>query len=325
MAPRVVGQNPVTKDPGGGILPGWVDMGIVPGSPGLRAFVGGAEHAPPMMLIHGLGQCVADWPTTLVSRLTTDFRVIAFDNRDAGCSDRFEQAGAPPLFRLWLGQLVGMRLAAPAYSLADMADDAFRVCDHFAIDQIHIVGVSMGGMIAQRMALAADNRIASLTLIMSSSGATDLPSPLAHIEKLMRNDTGQVTLDVALANAITLREALAVALTAVDRAELRERIARSLRYGWRSGDGVTRQFAAIFDDQSRAAALSAIGTPALVIHGTLDPLVPVAHGRDLAERLSARFENLPTMGHEITASLGQPIARLIADHAHATINNSKRS
>lgn len=296
--------------------PCWSVTRTVSGSVPIQAYVAGDDDAPPLLLVHGLGQCVTDWPTELIDALATIFRVIAIDNRDVGRSGHLDRHGSPPLLRLWLGQKLGVRLARPIYRIHDMANDVVRVCDDFGLGAVHCVGASMGGMVVQRMALQAPSRVSSLSLIMSSSGAPGLPSAEPIIERMMRADAGpQRSAQEAIDAATKLRAALAVVLSASDRAELASRVARSVDYGWPSGEGVARQFAAIFDDQSRASEISAITAPALVIHGSLDPLLPPEHGLDLAERLSARFEEIANMGHEITASLAEPLAGSIIAHA----------
>lgn len=298
------------------VLPeGWAEAVKVNGPVPMQVYASGPRDAPALLLIHGLGQCVTDWPVALVSRLSKSFRVVAFDNRDVGRSARLDHFGTPPLLRLWLGKQCGFRLARPAYTIADMARDALRVCETMDIGRVHCVGASMGGMVAQRLALLAPQRVASLALIMSSSGAPDLPKPVPAIQRMMRAGGGaNVSLRDAAAATTRLREALATELSACDREELSRRVYLSVAYGWPVGDGVARQFAAIFDDYARADEICTLDVPTLVVHGTKDPLLPIAHGRDLAARLGASFEEFPSMGHEITASVSTRLADLIIAH-----------
>jgi len=258
----------------------------------------------PVLLIHGLGQTLYDWPTAFVDGLTgAGCRVIRFDNRDVGRSPRFDQLGAPPLLRLWLCSTLRLpQWVKPPYSVADMAADAVALLDALNIPAAHLVGASMGGMIAQHIALTHPQRVRSLTLIMSSSGAPGLPSPRDDVQRaLSGREPGD--LPAAIASALAFRRLIAGALQADDLAELEQRVTRSTTYGWPGGTGVARQYAAILADRKRWQQLERITARCLVVHGECDPLLPIAHGRDAAARIAgSRFLPLATMGHEITPS-----------------------
>lgn len=144
---------------------------------------GTQAERPVVLLISGLGLQLTDWPPALVQGLQdAGFRVVRFDNRDAGLSTHLDALGVPNLLWVGLQHRLGLK-PRPPYTLEDMARDALGVLDALGIARAHVVGMSMGGMIAQRVALLAPERVLSLTSIMSSSGARGLPGPDSRILK----------------------------------------------------------------------------------------------------------------------------------------------
>ena len=143
------------------------------------------ESRPTVLLIMGLGMQLVAWPPDLVQALVeAGYRVVRHDNRDVGLSHRFEAHGKPKMIWQSLRYKLGLTPRA-SYSLSDMAADSVGVLDALGIDQAHVVGVSMGGMIAQRVALAAPARVLSLTSIMSTSGAKRLPNPKPEVMRAL--------------------------------------------------------------------------------------------------------------------------------------------
>lgn len=279
---------------------------------------GARSAGAPIVLIHGLGQTLADWPDVFIEGLTAGGRqVLRFDNRDIGRSSRLEALGAPPLARLWLAAMLRTPpLARPPYRLADMAADAMGLLDALGVEAAHLVGASMGGMIAQRIACARPERVVSLTLVMSSSGAPGLPGPGREIREEMSRSGGSGDLQAATERALRLRRLLAGELAPSDSAELEERVARSSAYGGPDALGSARQYAAILADRARYRLLPKISSPTLVVHGARDRLLPPAHGADIAARVpGARLIVDPTMGHEISKSGGARLAGIVLTHA----------
>lgn len=270
---------------------------------------GGSTDDVPVLLIHGLGQTLQDWPSTFVTGLAgTGRRVIRFDNRDVGRSPRYDWLGAPPLLRLWLCSTLRLpQWVRPPYTVADMASDAVALLDALSIPVVHLVGASMGGMIAQHIAVTHPHRVRSLTLIMSSSGAPGLPPPRGDVQRALSGREPD-NLQAAIASAYAFRGLIAGPLSADDLTELEQRVAHSTSYGWPNRAGVARQYAAILADRRRYRLLGQIKARCLVIHGEQDPLLPIAHGRDAAARIAgSRFVPLAVMAHEITPSLSASI------------------
>jgi pimeloyl-ACP methyl ester carboxylesterase len=277
---------------------------------------------PPVLLIMGLGMQLVAWPPALVQSLVdAGYRVIRFDNRDIGLSHFFDTLPTPNLFWAGLKHSLGLRITPP-YSLHDMALDALGVLDALGINQAHVVGASMGGMIAQRVALAAPGRVRSLTSIMSSSGARKLPQAQPRVMRaLLSRPKGQ---DAA---AITEHVAHFFGLIGspgfpTDPQMLRERIGAGVARSYHP-EGTVRQMVAVAADSTRAEALRSLRCPTLVLHGKADPLVPYAHGQDTAKRIAgANLVGIEGMGHDfapgvVTTLVPHLLAFLSsAHHAH---------
>ncbi|WP_295798422.1 alpha/beta hydrolase [uncultured Microbulbifer sp.] len=259
----------------------------------------GSADAEPVLLIMGLGAQMLHWGDTLVQGLLdAGYRVVLLDNRDAGLSQKFYQLSAPPVWWALVRNKVGFN-PEPPYSLNDMAADAVGVLDALAIERAHVVGASMGGMIAQVLAAEYPQRTTSLTSIMSSSGAPGLAesSPEA-IEALA---SGARAGDSRSENIATR---MAIARTIGSPEYFSEDYARQLAVRVLNrgsyAPGVVRQFQAILASGDRSSLLQRIEAPALVIHGEEDPLLPLDHGRDTAEKIpGARFVAVPGMGHAL--------------------------
>jgi pimeloyl-ACP methyl ester carboxylesterase len=259
----------------------------------------GGEGRPAVLLIMGLGMQLIGWPAQLVQALVdAGFRVIRHDNRDIGLSQGFDEAGTGNLLWQSIRQRVGLPVRS-AYSLQDMADDALGVLDALGIERAHIVGASMGGMIAQRLAARAPQRMASLVSIMSSSGARNLPGPRPDVAAaLIRRPPGR-TEAALIAHGLGFARLIASPAYPEDDQAVSERLARAMRRAYRPA-GVVRQILAIGADRSRAEVLGRIASPALVLHGEADPLVPIVCGQDTARRIrDARFVGIPGMGHDL--------------------------
>jgi pimeloyl-ACP methyl ester carboxylesterase len=270
----------------------------------------GGEGRPVVLLIMGLGMQLIAWPDEFVRTLVdAGFRVLRLDNRDIGLSQGFDDAGAGNL--VW--QSIRHRMGLPVrsvYSLQDMADDALGVLDELGIRRVHVVGASMGGMIAQRLAAAAPQRTASLVSIMSSSGARNLPGPRPDVAAALMRRPASRTEAALIAHSLGVVQLIASPAYPQDERTLTERITRGLRRAYRPG-GIVRQMLAIGADSGRHALLGRISSPTLVLHGEADPLVPIACGQDTARRIpGARFVSVPGMGHDLPA----PVCEILLQH-----------
>ncbi len=262
----------------------------------------GAER-PVVLLIMGLGMQLVAWPPAVVQLLSdAGYRVIRFDNRDIGLSQHFDHLGTPNIVWAGIKHRLGWNIKAP-YSLSDMAADSIGVLDALGVARAHVVGVSMGGMIAQRVALAAPDRVQSLTSIMSSSGARALPQADSKVMRVLFSRPANSSRDAIVAHYVRLYKAIGSPGFPTDEAELTRRIAVGVDRSFHPS-GTLRQMVAIAADTTRAQELARINKPTLVLHGHADPLVPLAHGKDTAQRIpGALFAGIEGMGHDLAAGV----------------------
>lgn len=272
---------------------------------------------PAVLLIMGLGMQLVAWPEQLVDALAAaGYRVVRHDNRDIGLSQHFDHLGAPNIVWAALKRKLGFRLKAP-YSLQDMAADALGVLDALNIAQAHIIGVSMGGMIAQRVALAAPRRVLSLTSIMSSSGARGLPQARPEVMRAMLSrPSGKAPEDVA-AHYVKLFKVIGSPAFPIPESEMRERILLGMRRSFHPV-GTLRQMLAIAADDTRADELARVQSPTLVLHGKADPLVPYPCGEDTARRIpGARLVGIEGMGHDLPPGVVERLLQPLLPHLNA--------
>lgn len=277
----------------------------------------GDEHAPAVVLTMGLGMQLTAWPTPLVQAIVqAGYRVIRFDNRDIGLSSMLDHLGVPNI--AW--QVVKSRLGLPIrsiYSLQDMAQDTIGLLDALGVQRAHLVGVSMGGMISQRIAATAPGRVLSLTSVMSSSGAPGLPGPRPDVTRaLLKRPRSSRPEDVA-ANTLSLFRVIGSPAFPQDMPAFEQRALADAVRSYNPA-GVARQLLAVVSDTRRHTLLQSIGCPTLVVHGTADPLVPMACGQDTAARIAgARFESIEGMGHNWPPGVASLLASHIVPHIQA--------
>ena len=270
---------------------------------------------PPMVLIMGLGVQMLVWDDDFCELLAArGFRVIRFDNRDIGRSTMFPNARTPSFAELLLSQVTGLRFRIP-YTLRDMAADTAGLMDALGIASAHVVGASMGGFIAQEMAIAHPERLRTLTSLMSSTGDPKLPRPepkaLAALGKKTPPDRA----------GFVRRYVETWAAIAGDGFPFDpERMARQGAASYDRGinpPAVARQMLAIIASGNRKPALGKVSVPTLVLHGTRDPLVPLAAGLDTARAIpGARLVLIDGMGHWMPREVWPRIVDEIAAHAH---------
>jgi pimeloyl-ACP methyl ester carboxylesterase len=280
--------------------------------------VQGPDDGAPLVLLMGLGMQLTGWPEPFVEMLTQrGYTVIRLDNRDAGLSQGFDHLGTPSV--AWAALRYALRLPVKsAYSIADMAADTVGVLDALGIERAHIVGASMGGMIAQHIAANHPQRVSALTLMMTTSGARGLPGPSAKARAAMLDRRGldpkniQAVVDrlervFTIIGSPAYRPADEQAHEAF-RARLRASVQRAYRPA-----GVARQLIAVAADGDRSPLLSRIAAPTHIVHGAADPLVPVASAHDLRNKINgSTLEVVDGMGHDLPPALWPRLAASIA-------------
>ncbi len=275
----------------------------------------GPPTAEPILLIMGLGMQLLGWPDELVEDLVgRGYRVIRFDNRDIGLSQGFDHMGVPNLLRVSLRYMMRLRVRSP-YPLRAMAEDAVGVLDALGLASAHVVGASMGGMIAQHLAATHARRVRSLTLIMTTSGARHLPQARTPVRRALISRPASAEPAAVVRHLTQLLRLIGSPAYPPDPQRLRQRLEAMVRRAWRPS-GTARQLVAVVADGDRSPLLRRIEAPTFVVHGQEDPLVPVAAAHDLASKIrGAKLDVVPGMGHDLPVELLPRIAADIADIA----------
>lgn len=277
----------------------------------------GEEHdAPPVMLISGAGLQMVGWHDEFCKSLTEyGLRIIRFDNRDTGESSILDHLPAPAPLRFSLMHRLGLKVSAP-YSLEDMATDLIHLLDGLGIEKAHLVGISLGGMIAQVAAINSADRVKSLTCICTQARNSRHTMPkLKTILKILRSPKpgrqGYIDWSIDLIRTI--------GGTAAQGPDdyLREMSGRMFDRGI-SQDGLNRQVCAVFASPDRRPALSKISARTLVINGAEDPIVSPEAGKELATAIpGAKFLLVDGMGHGVLRPNWPELIELIAEHVLA--------
>ena len=251
----------------------------------------------PLLLVMGLAGQLIDWPPELIDHLVAaGFRVVAFDNRDIGLSS--EMSGEGMARSAVVKAMLGRPVKAP-YSIGDMAGDAVGLLDHLGIDRAHVVGMSMGGMISQEIAIGWPDRVLSLTSIMSHTGDRrhGLAKPSLSWKLTRLGDPDPADRQSVIENSMQIWRWISG--PTYDESVARERIEAGVQRSIRV-QGTARQTAAIFASRDRTPLLAAVKCPTLVIHGMVDPLVTPSGGRTTAKAVpGSRLIEFPDMGHDL--------------------------
>lgn len=275
------------------------------------------DHGPkggePLLLIMGLGAQMTRWPVGFIELLTArGYRVVAYDNRDVGLSEKLDAAGAPDMQAVYGAVATGAKPNV-AYLLSDMARDGVGLMDVLGFERAHIVGASMGGMIAQMIAAEHPERVLSLTSIMSSTGNPTLPPARPEaMERLTNRGPDPVSdLEAFLDHGVASSTVLGSPGYPVDETELRAQIRSDYERSFYPV-GFARQMAAIVASGDRRKALAGITAPTIVIHGADDPLVPKEGGEDTAANIpGAELHLIPGMGHNLPKPLWAEVVEQI--------------
>ena len=269
----------------------------------------GDPSNPPLLLVMGLGTQLIHWDIELCERFAErGFHVIRFDNRDAGRSTYIE-APVPNIRRA----MAGLRIDAP-YLLADMADDAFGLLDHLGIEAAHVAGASMGGMIAQMMAIRRPERVLSLTSIMSTTGERRAGRPKLRVWGVLLRRAPRDK-DAAVEYFVRVFRLIGSKGFPADEDRVRALAAEAYDRG-HSPAGTGRQLAAIMASGDRTDRLRGLRIPTLVFHGRDDPLVPFRGGRATADAIpGARLIGIPGMGHDLPRQVWPQLVDAVAETA----------
>jgi pimeloyl-ACP methyl ester carboxylesterase len=283
----------------------------------------GEEADEPLLLIAGLGTQMIRWTVPFCEALARcGYRVIRFDNRDSGRSTHFHHCATPD-FAAMAAALRAGQLPDVPYTLQDMAADAIGLLDALAIDRAHVVGRSMGGMIAQIIASEHPERVLSLTSIMSSSGNPMLPQAAPDAMAMMMRPAPDPVSDEAgfIAHKLAFARRIAGSGHAFDEQANRLLILEETRRAYDPG-GSGRQIAAMAVTGDRRSRLATITAPTLVIHGADDPLFLPACGRDTAASIpNADLMLIDGMGHDLPPALYRAIVEAIDRTASRSIRN----
>ncbi|MFN3231628.1 MAG: alpha/beta fold hydrolase [Alphaproteobacteria bacterium] len=270
---------------------------------------------PTLLLVMGFGQQMLAWPDPFCDMLAEQgCRVIRFDNRDTGFTQKFEDFGVPDMQKMVMELAKGTVPDAP-YTLEHMADDAAGVLDALGIERAHIVGVSMGGMISQLVALRHPAKTASLISVMSSSGRPGVGQATPQAGAALFARPKSMEKEDVVEHAVMTSKAIGSPAFPID--EDRLRVAAGVLYD-RSfyPQGAPRQYAAILATPPRHDNLKDITAPTLVIHGADDPLIPQDGGEDTAALIpGSRLEIIEGMGHNLPPQLWPKLVELITGHA----------
>jgi len=269
----------------------------------------GNPSDPSLLLVMGLGMQLIHWDVELCERFAErGFHVIRFDNRDAGLSTKIE-APVPNVMRL----MAGLPAKVP-YLLTDMAADTLGLLDHLGIERAHVVGASMGGMIAQQMAIEAPERVLSLASMMSTTGDRFVGTPKLRVWSVLTRRAPSDR-DAYVAYFARVFRMIGSPAYRPDDERVRRRAAAS--YDRCHAPAATaRQLGAILASGSRTAALRELDVPAVVIHGESDPLIPLRAGIATANAIpNAELIKIPGMGHDMPEALWPTFVDAIARNA----------
>ncbi|HEY5336906.1 MAG TPA: alpha/beta hydrolase [Rhizomicrobium sp.] len=276
----------------------------------------GRESDPVILLIMGFAAQLTLWPTALCEGLAVKgFRVIRFDNRDIGKSTHLSQLGAPNVPEAMMKRMSGQAVTVP-YQLDDMAQDAASLLDALGIRKAHIVGASMGGMIAQIVAAKHPVHTASLTSIMSTTGRMDLPPAKPEAMAALTTPPVSDSREDRIAAGLRIAKALGSPGFPANETDLRRDVEAAVDRAPYDADGVARQLLAIVAASPRNDLLKTVKAPSQVIHGAEDPILTVEGGKDTADSIpGAKLHIVPGMAHDFPAALIPTYIQLIGDFA----------
>ncbi|MFO1087513.1 MAG: alpha/beta hydrolase [Reyranellaceae bacterium] len=272
----------------------------------------GDRADPALLLIMGLGAQLTLWPKSFCEGLASNgFFVIRYDNRDCGLTTDFGAWGLPNIPEALVNAMTGKKVEAP-YLVSDMAADGTGLLDALGIDCAHIVGGSMGGMIAQTIAAVAPRRTRTLVSIYSTSGRPGLPLGKPEALAMLTAQPAGPAREQLIAHGMKVRQAIGSPGYPTAEHALRALVALNVDRRWYP-EGAARQYLAIIASGDRVELLKTVKAPTLVLHGEADPLLPVECGRDVAHLVpGAEFQSYPGWGHDMPEALLPTLVERIA-------------
>lgn len=280
----------------------------------------GDVHDPAFVLVRDLGTQLIDWPEGYIEALVQQgFYVVLFDNRDSGLSGKMDDCPVPDSAQV-IADIVAGRHADIPYTIDDMADDVVGLMDALEIEEAHVCGLSMGGIILQAMAINHGERCISLTTINSGSGAPKLPRPNTELFAALMRTSDSDDMEAVLEKRVLRGKLTTGKRYPIPEAVIMEREKRALARSF-CRDGRDRQHAALVASGDRSDRLSSINVPVLVIHGVEDPLVHYSAAVDTVRKIPhARFELIEGMGHDLPEEVVPELVRTIAEHADLALS-----
>jgi len=280
----------------------------------------GDPTKPALALIMGLGAQMIFWQDDFCRQLMErGFHVVRFDNRDCGRSRHFQELGIPDVGAAMTASLSGEPVPSPPYALRDMAADVVGLLDALGVERAHVVGASMGGMIAQTVAIEHPARVRSMTSIMSTTGNREVPpaTPEAMTALLTPSPSDRAEFIDHMVKTFRIVGSPGFEF---DEASFRDRVGRAFDRSY-DPSGVARQLVAVLADGDRRERLRSVRVPTLVIHGRNDPLVPVEGGVDTADAVpGARLLVIEGMGHDLPRGAWPQIIDAIASFAEPAVS-----
>ncbi|GAB1437594.1 alpha/beta hydrolase [Providencia sp.] len=276
----------------------------------------GTPENPAIVLIPGLGGHNISWTSDFCQQLANaGFYILRVDNRDTGLSPHMDNFPSIDLGALIQKMQNGEQFAIP-YTLMDMADDIIQLLDSLSIDKAHVIGRSMGGMIAQLVAAKYPERTLSLCAIMSSTGNPALPQSEPDVMQMLMSSGAnpKENLEAYLTGQLAFYRRISSTSCPFDEKYYRGYLSQALERNY-SPEGTKRQIVAVAVTGDLRPYIRHIDTPTLVIHGSVDPLFPLAAGQDIANNIiNAKLEIIDGMGHETPPMINPQIASLIVNH-----------
>jgi pimeloyl-ACP methyl ester carboxylesterase len=277
----------------------------------------GDPARPAILLVMGLGMQLVAWPDAFCDALAAKgYHVVRFDNRDIGLSTHLDHLGFPDIARQAVRYFLHLPIKSPYY-IEDMARDTLGFMDALGLGRAHVMGASMGGMIAQNLAALAPDRVASLVSLMSTTGSRKLPGPKARaLQAMLLPPAPEGDIEAATTRLMQLFRIIGSRTYPAAEAHLREWCERHVRRSYHPAGG-TRQLLAIAASGDRTEVVKRIKAPTLVLHGDEDPLLRPACGEATARAIregggQAEFELVRGMGHDFPVELMPGLAERVA-------------